>query len=143
MKKVIASIIIAVFLATALCGCGNYGDARDNGTYSSVETPVATATITPDMSMDEDDGIVTDRDGIIENDDTAGGTSGTSGTSGSTGNAGGTGSTGGSGSTGSSSSAGSAGGNGGSGSASSGTSGSGNGGSAKSSPSVSSGNGNS
>lgn len=135
MKKVIASIIIAVFLATALCGCGNYGDARDNGTYSSVETPVATATITPDMSMDEDDGIVTDRDGIIENDDTVGGTSGNaggstgnSGTSGSAGNAGGTGSAGASGST---------------GSAGSGTSGNGNGGSAKSSPSVSSGNGNS
>ena len=143
MKKIIASVIIAVFLSAALCGCGNYGDARDNGTYSSVETPRATATITPDMSMDEEDGIVTDRDGIIENDDTAGGasgtaggstgnsgSSGTSGTSGSAGNAGGTGSTGGSTSSGSSA-------------AGSGTSGSGNGGSTKSSPSVSSGNGNS
>lgn len=130
MKKIIACIIIAVFLMTALYGCGNYGDARDNGTYSSVETPTATATVTPNMPMDEDDGIVNDRDGIIDNNDTAGNT-GTSGTSGSAGNAGGVG--------GSSSASGT----GSSGSAGSSASGSSNGGSSESSPSVSSGNGNS
>lgn len=130
MKRIIVCIVIAVFLTTALYGCGNYGDARDSGTYSPVETPRATATVTPDMSMDEDDGIVNDRDGIIDSNDTNG-NHGTSGTSGNAGGAGSTGSTGNTGSTGSSGSSGSS------------ATGNSNGGSTDSSPSVSSGNGNS
>lgn len=130
MKRIIVCIVIAVFLTAALYGCGNYGDARDNGTYSPVETPAATVTVTPDMPMDEDDGIVNDRDGIIDRNDT----DGNHGTSGSTGNAGSTGNTG---------STGSAGNNGSTGSVGSSAHGNSNGGSTDSSPSVSSGNGNS
>lgn len=66
MKKFIACIIISTFLAAALSGCGSNNDVKEDHTYT--EKPVETATITPDTSIDVDDGIVNDRDGIIDDD---------------------------------------------------------------------------
>ena len=77
MKKIIACIIISTFLAAALCGCGSNNDAKDD--HAHTDKPVETATVTPDMSMDVDDGIVNDRDGVID-DDTVGDAQGAAGT---------------------------------------------------------------
>lgn len=78
MKKIIACIIISTFLAAALCGCGSNNDAKDD--HAHTDKPVETATVTPDMSMDVDDGIVNDRDGVIDDDYTPGDAQGAAGT---------------------------------------------------------------
>lgn len=66
MKKIISCIIISTFLAATLCGCGSNNDVKDDHSYT--DKPAETATITPEASMNVDDGVVNDRDGIIDDD---------------------------------------------------------------------------
>lgn len=70
MKKLMVCLIIAAVLTAALCGCGS--DMVDDGSYNAVATPSVTAA--PDMTPDIEDGIVTDRDGMIEDNDVLDGT---------------------------------------------------------------------
>ena len=75
MKKNTAYFIMTLLLALTLCGCGN--DRTD-----ATQTPSATATVSaspslsPSISPDMEDGEVEDTDGIIGDEDTAGGTTG-------------------------------------------------------------------
>ncbi len=73
MKKFAAYFILTIILALALCGCGN--DSVDNNTNMLPDTaPTASPMVSPDNSHSNvpnttpstDDGVVTDRDGYIE-----------------------------------------------------------------------------
>ena len=68
MKKSICLVLSAAAAVWLLCGCGMY--RTDGGVV--VETPYVSPVIEPSMSPiitpDVEDGIVDDRDGIIEDD---------------------------------------------------------------------------
>ena len=69
MKKSICIVMSIAVVGMMLCGCGMY---RTDGDVV-VETPFVSPIIEPEMSPiispDVEDGIVDDRDGIIEDDD--------------------------------------------------------------------------
>lgn len=88
MKKTIACIILALILVTALCGCGS--NRIDNGTTSNSQTVAPSAN--PYTSPAIDDGIVDDRDGILEDDNASGSMNGGANSGSGTGNNGGMGS---------------------------------------------------
>ena len=63
MKKNLLCILFAVLLCLALCGCGSY--RTDHGTVNGDMDLLPD--VTPMVSPDTNDGVVTDRDGIIGN----------------------------------------------------------------------------
>lgn len=68
MKKTIVHTMLMLALAFSLCGCSN---AKDDGKIDNVTStiiPSPTATVMPTVSPDVDNGIVTDEDGIIDDD---------------------------------------------------------------------------
>lgn len=76
MKKIAAYFIMTIILALALCGCGN--DSVDYNTDMLPDTaPAASPMVSPDNSVGSvpyttpsvDDGVVTDKDGYIEEKD--------------------------------------------------------------------------
>ena len=80
MKKTTVYILLAVVLALSLCACGNDSMDNDAGllpdavpTESPVISTVPDAGTVPNAVPDDiptaDDGIVKDRDGIIEEED--------------------------------------------------------------------------
>lgn len=79
MKKTIVYILVAAILTASLCACGSSGTLDDPG-YNSTDRPGAVPSSVPDMTPDVNDGIVNDRDGMIDSGDngtTARGGSGT------------------------------------------------------------------
>ena len=79
MKKFAAYLILALVLATALCACGNDSMIDDGVALpdNNITVPTASPVITqglddnPLATPNMDDGIVNDRDGIIEEEDNA------------------------------------------------------------------------
>lgn len=76
MKKIASYFIMTIILALALCGCGN--DSVDYNTDMLPDTaPAASPMVSPDNSVGSvpytspsvDDGVVTDKDGYIEEKD--------------------------------------------------------------------------
>lgn len=65
MKKAIISICAVLTLAFTLCGCGA---AKDTDNVLPTATPVPTVTVTPMITPDIDNGVVTDEDGVIDGD---------------------------------------------------------------------------
>lgn len=68
MKKAIVHTVLMLALVFSLCGCSN---AKDDGKIDNVTPtiiPSPTATVMPTVSPDVDNGIVTDEDGIIDDD---------------------------------------------------------------------------
>ncbi len=69
MKRSILLVCVFALLCAVLCGCGDY--RNDN---LPMETPGATMELMPDtspmVSMDPEDGVVRDGDGVIEDRDT-------------------------------------------------------------------------
>lgn len=66
MKKNIVHIAMALALSLMLCGCGSVKD--DSLVDNTVPTvlPSPTATTAPIVTPDVDDGVITDGDGIID-----------------------------------------------------------------------------
>lgn len=69
MKKVFACVICVVLLCTVLAACG---DNRADNDRILNDMPAATAQVSPDLSPDIEDGIVNDKDGMIDDNDTIG-----------------------------------------------------------------------
>lgn len=73
MKKIFACVICAVMFCTVLSACG---DNRVDNDGLLNDLPAATAQVSPDLSPDlspdVEDGIVNDKDGMIDDDDTIG-----------------------------------------------------------------------
>lgn len=65
MKKAMLSICAVLALAFTLCGCGA---AKDTDNVLPTATPVPTVTVTPMVTPDIDNGVVTDEDGVIDSD---------------------------------------------------------------------------
>lgn len=88
MKKLIAYAMSAAMLCTLLCGCGSdqYGNGGAFTTTPSVapqQDTTSVPTVSPMLTPDVEDGIVNDRDGIIEDNNGTGSGSQSSGTNGS------------------------------------------------------------
>ncbi len=67
MKKAIIHIALVLALAFSLCGCGNAKDKNDlvdNTVPTALPSP--TVTVTPMITPDVDNGVVTDGDGVID-----------------------------------------------------------------------------
>lgn len=67
MKKAMIHIALMLALAFSLCGCGNAKDKNDlidNAVPTALPSP--TVTVTPMVTPDADNGIVTDEDGVID-----------------------------------------------------------------------------
>lgn len=67
MKKAIIHIALVLALAFSLCGCGNAKDKNDlvdNIVPTALPSP--TVTVTPMITPDVDNGVVTDGDGVID-----------------------------------------------------------------------------
>lgn len=67
MKKAIIHIVLVLALAFSLCGCGNAKDKNnlvDNAVPTALPSP--TVTVTPMITPDVDNGVVTDGDGVID-----------------------------------------------------------------------------
>ena len=79
MKKFAAYLILALVLATSLCACGNDSMIDDGVSLpdNNITVPTASPAITqglddnPLATPNMDDGIVNDRDGLIEEEDNA------------------------------------------------------------------------
>lgn len=70
MKKNFVYILLSMIIAASLCACG---DTTMNNEPMVTTTPNATNRPLPTVSPKMDDGIVDDRDGIIEDDAREGG----------------------------------------------------------------------
>lgn len=67
MKKAMIHIALVLALAFSLCGCGNAKDKNDlvdNAVPTTLPSP--TVTVTPMITPDADNGVVTDGDGVID-----------------------------------------------------------------------------
>lgn len=63
MKKAMLSICAVFALVFSLCGCGA---AKDTDNVLPTATPIPTVTVTPMITPDIDNGVVTDEDGVID-----------------------------------------------------------------------------
>ena len=68
MRKQIACVLAAMLIVSLFCGCGNNGGTTT--TPAPTMSPAVTDIIPTDMMPDVSDGIVTDEDGIIDDNDT-------------------------------------------------------------------------
>lgn len=66
MKKVIACVMSLALSCLLLCACGN--DRMDNTNPGVTALPNVTDNVLPSVSPDVNDGIVDDKDGIIDDD---------------------------------------------------------------------------
>lgn len=67
MKKAMIHIALVLALSFSLCGCGNAkekNDLVDNPVPTTLPSP--TVTVTPMITPDVDNGVVTDGDGVID-----------------------------------------------------------------------------
>ena len=75
MKRSVLFICVFALLCAALCGCGAYRN-EDEAPVTPVPTPVVTVEPIPEASpmitLDPNDGVVKDTDGVIGNHDGAG-----------------------------------------------------------------------
>lgn len=69
MKKSFSYVMIAAMLCLALCGCGNQNSGRDDMVVGTPVVPEMTPLVTPMPTPDVEDGIVEDKDGMIEDND--------------------------------------------------------------------------
>lgn len=69
MKKSFAYLVAILLLLLCLSGCGN---SNMDNTIGVSPVPTAMPSASPYVSPDVDDGVVNDRDGIIEDRDTGG-----------------------------------------------------------------------
>ncbi len=68
MRKTIVFTLCTAMLCAVLCGCGN--QRQDDMAVSTPAVPESTPMVSPMVTPDPRDGIVDDRDGVIEEDET-------------------------------------------------------------------------
>lgn len=80
MKKNFVYILLSMIIAATLCACGNTtmnnesgGSGGSNGSSGSMVTSTPSVTTMPTVSPRAEDGIVDDRDGVIQDDAREGG----------------------------------------------------------------------
>ncbi len=69
MKKTAFCILAALVFSLCLCACGNRDTGLDDLIVGTPIVPEISPLISPMITPDVEDGIVTDRDGRIESDD--------------------------------------------------------------------------
>ena len=70
MKKTIVCFLFAACVCLSLCACGGMDTGRDNAVMDLPEIPQATTEVLPEIkpvaTPEANDGVVTDRDGVID-----------------------------------------------------------------------------
>lgn len=69
MRKTIVYTLCAAMLGALLCGCGYRSQGQDDMAVGTPAVPEMTPMISPVPTPDPEDGVVGDRDGIIEEGD--------------------------------------------------------------------------